>query len=350
MPKSLLVADDSLTIRKVIAMVLATEDLKITSVDNGLEALSKVREVRPDLIVADVMMPGMSGYEVCEAIKSDPNTQGIPVLLLSGTFEAFDEARARAARADGHIGKPFESQAFVDKVRELVGMPATTEGARPVVSAMPAAAPTGAPFVPRTPAPIGPPRGAPRPVIPAAAPPLAPRTPMGVPSGVPPSGSGWPAPPAGVPGQMRPIPLTRPAAPMPGQVRMGSPAVGPGPTITGRPGVPGMPWTPAPGVSAPGMMRTAAYPPPPPAGFARPAAPMPVPGYPAYPNAVPQPMRGRPGMPPPYAPAADGGEAVLREALSRASREVIEKIAWEVVPQLAEAIIKEEIARLTQEG
>src|ERR1700704_5336654 len=60
MPKSLLVADDSLTIRKVIGMILATEDFQITSVDNGLEAINKARELRPDLVLADVTMPGRS--------------------------------------------------------------------------------------------------------------------------------------------------------------------------------------------------------------------------------------------------------------------------------------------------
>ena len=69
----------------------------------------------PDLVLADVLMPGKSGYEVCEALKSDPATASIPVLLLAGNFEPFDEARARAARADAHIVKPFESQAFIDR-------------------------------------------------------------------------------------------------------------------------------------------------------------------------------------------------------------------------------------------
>ena len=100
MPKTLLVADDSLTIRKVIGMIFATEDFQVTAVDNGLDAISRSRELRPDVILADVMMPGKNGYEVCEALKHDPATQHIPVMLLAGTFEAFDEARARAARAD----------------------------------------------------------------------------------------------------------------------------------------------------------------------------------------------------------------------------------------------------------
>ncbi|MFP2962396.1 PleD family two-component system response regulator, partial [Myxococcus sp. 1LA] len=145
MPKNLLVADDSLTIRKVIGMIFATEDFQVTAVDNGLDAISRSRELRPDVVLADVMMPGKSGYEVCEALKNDPATQGIPVVLLAGTFEAFDENRARAARADDHVTKPFESQVLLDKVKALVGqksntMPASAATQVRPVSAQPAPA------------------------------------------------------------------------------------------------------------------------------------------------------------------------------------------------------------------
>jgi CheY-like chemotaxis protein len=75
MPKNLLVADDSLTIRKVIGMIFATEDFQIYTVDNGLDAINKTRELRPDILLADVMMPGKSGYEVCETLKADPATE-----------------------------------------------------------------------------------------------------------------------------------------------------------------------------------------------------------------------------------------------------------------------------------
>src|SRR5687767_6460419 len=141
MPKNLLVADDSLTIRKVIGMIFATEDFQITAVDNGLDAIARSRELRPDVVLADVMMPGKNGYEVCEAIKGDPNTQSIPVLLLAGTFEAFDENRARAARADDYLVKPFESQALLDKVKTLVGMPKGAAEPRPSYQAPQAPAP-----------------------------------------------------------------------------------------------------------------------------------------------------------------------------------------------------------------
>src|SRR5512142_1874347 len=121
MPKTLLLADDSITIQKVVAITFASEDIRVVSVDNGEDALTKARELKPDVILADVVMPRKNGYELCEAVKSDPSLRHIPVLLLAGTFEAFDEARARAVKADGHISKPFESGALINRVKELVG-------------------------------------------------------------------------------------------------------------------------------------------------------------------------------------------------------------------------------------
>ncbi len=116
MPKTLLLADDSVTIQKVVGISFANEDVALLTVDNGDDAIARARETRPDIVLADVVMPGMNGYEVCEAIKSDPQLRSTPVLLLTGTFEAFDEERAARAGADGHITKPFEAQALVDQV------------------------------------------------------------------------------------------------------------------------------------------------------------------------------------------------------------------------------------------
>jgi len=125
MPKTLLLADDSVTIQKVVGISFANEDVTLVTVDNGDDALARARELQPDIVLADVVMPGMNGYEVCEAIKADPELHATPVLLLTGTFEAFDEARASRAGADGHITKPFEAQALVDEVnRRLAALPA----------------------------------------------------------------------------------------------------------------------------------------------------------------------------------------------------------------------------------
>ncbi len=105
--------------------------------DNGDDAVARARELRPDIVLADVVMPGMNGYEVCEAIKSDPQLRHVPVLLLTGTFEAFDEARAAQVGADGHITKPFEAQALVDTVnaRLAAGPVAPPAEERPVTPA-----------------------------------------------------------------------------------------------------------------------------------------------------------------------------------------------------------------------
>src|SRR5207248_5529986 len=130
---------------------------------------------------ADVMMPGKSGYEVCEALKSDPATSAIPVMLLAGTFEPFDENRARAARADGHIVKPFESQALLDKVKVLVGMPTGARTVAPTYTTAASAAAAGAKPMAQATVPSAP-RPMPR-TVSGGPVPMAPR-PMGVhPSG-----------------------------------------------------------------------------------------------------------------------------------------------------------------------
>jgi CheY-like chemotaxis protein len=120
MPKTLLLADDSVTIQKVVGLSFASEDVVLVTVSNGDDALVRVRELKPDLVLADVVMPGKNGYEVCESIKTDPALRHIPVLLLTGTFEAFDQERARRAGADGHVTKPFEAQALVQQVKDLM--------------------------------------------------------------------------------------------------------------------------------------------------------------------------------------------------------------------------------------
>ncbi len=120
MPKTILLADDSVTIQKVVAISFASEDVAVVSVDNGDDAITKAREIRPDIVLADVVMPGKNGYEVCAAIKADPDLAHIPVLLLTGTFEAFDESRAREVGSAGHIAKPFEAQSLIDEVRRLI--------------------------------------------------------------------------------------------------------------------------------------------------------------------------------------------------------------------------------------
>ncbi len=134
MPKTLLLADDSVTIQKVVGITFASEDVELVTVDNGDAALERAREIKPDLVLADVSMPGLDGYELCAALKADPELSRIPVLLLTGTFERFDEERATRAKVDAYIAKPFEAQALVDQVHRLL-----ERELPPVVEHLPAA-------------------------------------------------------------------------------------------------------------------------------------------------------------------------------------------------------------------
>jgi CheY-like chemotaxis protein len=120
MGKKILLADDSLTIQKVVELTFSDSDYDLICVSNGQKALDKVREQRPDLILADVVMPEKNGYEVCEAIKGDPATARIPVVLLSGTFEPFDRERAERIGAEAIVSKPFDSQQLLAQVEALL--------------------------------------------------------------------------------------------------------------------------------------------------------------------------------------------------------------------------------------
>lgn len=141
MRKKLLLADDSITIQKVVGIIFSSEEYELTIVDNGTAALAKARENIPDVLLVDAVMPGKTGYEVCEEIRRDPALQGIPILLMTGAFEPFDETKARQSGADDFISKPFESQHLIDKVLNL----AELAGKRSV--AVPSPAPAAAPFV-----------------------------------------------------------------------------------------------------------------------------------------------------------------------------------------------------------
>jgi CheY-like chemotaxis protein len=91
-------------------------DIRI--VDEELECLPV--DFHPDIVLADVEMPRMNGYLLCEKIKQDPSTSKIPVLLLAGAFEPFDEESAKRVRADGFVIKPFDAQELINKIQDAI--------------------------------------------------------------------------------------------------------------------------------------------------------------------------------------------------------------------------------------
>ena len=117
-----LVADDSITIQKVIGIIFGGDEYSLTVVDNGKAAVEKACEINPDILLIDALMPGMTGYEVAEAVRSIPALAGKPILILTGSFEPFDEEKAKKCGADDFIAKPFESQQIITKVKELLDL------------------------------------------------------------------------------------------------------------------------------------------------------------------------------------------------------------------------------------
>lgn len=120
MGSRILLADDSITIQKVVNLTFAEEGIEVVAVSNGDLAEKRLSEVKPDLVLADIFMPGKNGYELCDAIKQSPQFRNVPVVLLVGAFEPFDSNEARRVRADAHLTKPFESHTLVETVRRLI--------------------------------------------------------------------------------------------------------------------------------------------------------------------------------------------------------------------------------------
>ena len=115
----LLFADDSVTIQKVVELAFESEDVEVTTVSSGDKVIEKLTESRPDIIIADVVMPGMNGIELCEKLKKDENYSNIPVLLLRNEFDEFDNDVLVRIGADDCITKPFKSEELVKKIKEF---------------------------------------------------------------------------------------------------------------------------------------------------------------------------------------------------------------------------------------
>jgi CheY-like chemotaxis protein len=122
--RKLLLADDSATIQKVIDLTFADEGVRVLAVSSGQEALDQILEFGPDIVLADVFMPSPNGYEVCRYVKTNEQLKDVPVMLLVGSFEPFDEAEARRVGADDILTKPFQSiRRLIDRVGALVSSP-----------------------------------------------------------------------------------------------------------------------------------------------------------------------------------------------------------------------------------
>lgn len=125
--QKILLADDSNVAQRMGKEILSGEGFEVTAVSNGQAALKKLKEYTPDLILADIFMPGATGYELCQFVKSEPLLARIPVLLLVGAMEPYDPEEGRRVRADGVITKPLQSSNLLSLVKQVLETPPRTE-------------------------------------------------------------------------------------------------------------------------------------------------------------------------------------------------------------------------------
>ena len=132
MARKILLADDSVTAQNMGRKILADAGYDVVTVNNGSAALKRITEIKPDLIVLDVYMPGYSGLEVCQRLKDGAATAHIPVLLTVGKLEPFKPEEARRVKADAHIVKPFEASELLTAIMRLEErmVPQQSEGGR----------------------------------------------------------------------------------------------------------------------------------------------------------------------------------------------------------------------------
>ncbi|HUS64983.1 MAG TPA: response regulator [Kofleriaceae bacterium] len=309
MSKTILCADDSVTMQKVAEITFASTEWKYVGAKSADDALRLAKSERPALILADAVMPGKTGYDLCKAVKSDGDLSGVPVLIMCGNSQAYDSARGEQVGADGHIIKPWDTQVLLDKVGEVLqragkeGVAALGQG----VAAAPAAAAAAKPA-----AAAAPPAAAAKPVV---TPPAAAKAP------IPPSSPK--APPAVAPPRSATI--------------MGMPTFAMPPGVTTPGTAPATPQAAAVVAAAGGAAQRNEG-----AGDSSARAPM---------------IKGRPKRNLRLVPINEVAAQVAKEnglelsspemqALIKLSREVVERIVWEIVPDLAETIIKHNLDKL----
>jgi CheY-like chemotaxis protein len=326
--KTILFADDSATMRTILETTFAAEAINVVTVPSGEAAVAKAREISPAVVIADAGMPGMSGYDVCKAIRAEERLKGTPVIIMSGVSSPYDESRGREAGATEHIKKPFDTTKLIERIAELAGA-----APAPAVAAPGPVAATAPQPVARAPIPApAAPAPSPAPLTPQAAPVSRPLTTGG------PSAAGSPRGPGATTHKETMI--------------FGADTPRPAPTPEVKP----IEIEVEPSGAAAGSFQV---------GTLAELAQMDDKGRPVAPDVAGRELElDEPEGPPltervvqrtATAAAAEvaarvgGLTAEQVEAIRALTAEVVERVVWEVVPDLAEAMIRERIAELLEE-
>ena len=117
-----LVVDDEVYILHILDFILGAESYDVVTATNGEQALQKVRDEKPDLVILDIMMPRLDGYETCRMIKNDNATKHIPVILLTAKGREIDQKLGREVGANDYITKPFSPNKLIERVQAILGV------------------------------------------------------------------------------------------------------------------------------------------------------------------------------------------------------------------------------------
>lgn len=123
--RTVLIVDDEANLVRALQIVLSSAGYRVLTASDGDRALEDIRAERPDLVLLDVRMPTVSGYEVCQSVRADPALRGIPILMMSALCRDIAVEKALSMGADGFIEKPFSSVELLDRVGELIRARAT---------------------------------------------------------------------------------------------------------------------------------------------------------------------------------------------------------------------------------
>ncbi|MBN1140373.1 MAG: response regulator [Deltaproteobacteria bacterium] len=120
--KKILIVEDETHLLKLETVLLAAKGYQVMGVGDGLEALGAIKEFRPDLVLLDIMLPGIDGFEVCRRIRGDSETRAIPVVMLTAKGSSADFCRGKEAGADRYLTKPFKTSAVVEAVQNCLAV------------------------------------------------------------------------------------------------------------------------------------------------------------------------------------------------------------------------------------
>ncbi|HLY30037.1 MAG TPA: response regulator [Ktedonobacterales bacterium] len=124
-----LVVDDSPTVRKIVQLTLQRERIEVVTASDGLSALAAVADTQPDLILLDIMLPRMDGYNICQVVRKSMAYRDLPIIMLSGKDGLFDKMRGKLAGSTEYITKPFDSSELVQTVKRYLDTPEARERA-----------------------------------------------------------------------------------------------------------------------------------------------------------------------------------------------------------------------------